>query len=227
MKLLIIEDNPDILANLYGFLEPLGYVLDSARDGLTGFARAASGDYDAIVLDLMLPRLDGVTLCKRLRTEARKATPVLMLTARDTVDDKILGFDSGADDYLVKPFSLAELDARLKALVRRSRGSHTEPKLRVGPLCFDTATFSVTRDDRRLELTPTGYTLLASLMKASPRVVSREFLEREIWSDNPPDSEALRTHIHALRQIIDKPFAHPMLLTVHGVGYRLVDPNAS
>lgn len=227
MKILIIEDNPDILANLYAFLEPLGYVLDNARDGVNGYSRASSGDYDAIVLDLMLPRMDGVLLCKRLRTEARKTTPVLMLTARDTVDDKLLGFDSGADDYLVKPFSLAELDARLKALVRRARGQQTETGLSLGELQIDTATREVHRAGVRLELTPTSYRLLICLLRMAPRVLPKELLERELWQDEPPDSDALRTHIHALRQVLDKPFGEPMLLTMHGIGYRLVDPHAT
>lgn len=227
MKLLIIEDNPDILANLYDFFEPLGYDLDSARDGLSGYSRAISSEYDAIVLDLMLPRMDGVLLCKRLRTEARNTTPVLMLTARDTEKDKLIGFDSGADDYLVKPFSLAELDARLKALVRRVQGHQTDTRLRLGELQIDTATREVSRGGMHLELTPTSYRLLICLLRNAPRVMPKELLEIELWQNEPPDSDALRTHIHALRQALDKPFDAPMLLTVHGIGYRLVDPHAA
>lgn len=227
MHLLIIEDNEDILANLYGYLEPQGYVLDSARNGVAGLERAVTGHYDAIVLDLALPKLDGIELCKRLRREARVATPVLMLTARDTLDDKLLGFDSGADDYLVKPFSLVELEARLKALVRRSRGEHIDGCLRLGDLQVDVAARTAVRAGIPLELTPTGYTLLCALLKASPGVLPKEYLEREIWGDSPPDSDALRTHIHALRHAIDKPFPTPMLITVHGIGYRLVNPDAT
>lgn len=226
MRILIIEDNSDILANVYEFLEPAGYDLDSARDGLTGLARAAEEDYDAIVLDLMLPGLDGLTLCRRLRRELRKPTPVLMLTARDTMDDKLAGFDSGADDYLIKPFSLAELDARLKALVRRARGAQTDAVLSLGELRFDTSTFEVSRAGSKIELTRTGYKLLACLLRASPRVLTKEALEREVWGEQPPDSDALRTHIHALRQAVDKPFSGSMLRTVHGIGYRMVDKGA-
>ena len=123
MRVLIIEDNPDIVANLYAYLEPLGYTLDCERRGDAGLAAAARGLHDVIVLDLMLPGLDGLALCRRLRHELRRKTPVLMLTARDTVRDKIDGFDSGADDYLVKPFSMAELDVRLRALLRRAHGA--------------------------------------------------------------------------------------------------------
>lgn len=224
MRLLIIEDNPDIVANLYGYLEPLGYALDCARTGDAGLVAAGRAAYDAIVLDLMLPGLDGLELCRRLRKELRQSTPVLMLTARDTIQDKIAGFESGADDYLVKPFSLAELDVRLKALVRRASDSHIEAVMQVGELTFDTATLTATRADRRIELTPTGYKMLAKLMHAAPKLVSRSSLEYEIWGDAPPDSDALRTHIHALRQALDKPFKAPMLKTKLGVGYRLVDP---
>jgi DNA-binding response OmpR family regulator len=221
MRVLIVEDNPDIVANLYGYLEPQGYTLDCARNGWAGLEAAGRGAYDAIVLDLMLPRLDGVELCRRLRRELRRSTPVLMLTARDTLQDKIAGFESGADDYLVKPFLLAELDVRLKALVRRARDAHVAAVLRVQDLRFDTATQTVTRAGQRIELTPTGYKLLAHLMQAAPALVARETLEYALWRDQPPDSDALRTHIHALRRAIDKPFATALLHTVLGQGYRL------
>ncbi len=226
-RVLIVEDNPDILANLYGYLEPLGYTLDSARDGFAGLALAADRDHDAIVLDLMLPGLDGLELCRRLREEFRRDTPVLMLTARDTVEDKVMGLRSGADDYLVKPFSLAELDARLRALVRRSRRRMGNAPLCVGALQFDPATYEATREGRRLEFSPMGYRILAALMRASPAIVTREALEHELWGDERPSSDALRTHIHALRQSLDKPFARPVLMTIPSVGYRLIDPDAS
>jgi DNA-binding response OmpR family regulator len=226
LHILVIEDNPDLLANLYGYLEPLGYTLDSARDGFAGLALAADTHHDAIVLDLMLPGVGGLEVCRRLRTELRRDTPVLMLTARDTVEDKVLGLRSGADDYLVKPFSLAELDARLHALVRRSRGRTSTAAIRVGALAIDPATYETTREGKRLELSPMAYRILGVLARASPALVTRETLERELWGDEPPSSDALRTHIHALRQALDKPFPRPMLITVAGVGYRLVDPDA-
>jgi DNA-binding response OmpR family regulator len=223
MYALIIEDNPDIIANLYGFLEPLGYTLDVAQSGTAGLALAASAQHDVIVLDLELPGMDGVEVCRQLRREQRVATPVLMLTARDTVKDKLAGFEVGADDYLVKPFSLVELDARLKALVRRARGESVEHVLEFGELRYDLSRCEAMRAGHRLSLTPTGYKLLELLMRKAPALISRDTLLREIWGDNPPDSDALRTHIHALRQAIDRPFTTPMLRTLPGSGYRLVN----
>lgn len=227
MRILIAEDHPDILANLYGFLEPKGHVLDSARNGYAALAFASENTYDVIVLDIGLPGLDGLALCQKLRSELAVSTPVLMLTARDSLDDKVAGFDSGADDYLIKPFSLVELEVRLKALVRRSEGGHAGSKLRVGALVFDLDTQQASRDGRPVQLTRTGYVLLRALMAAAPRIVSREALEQAVWGDDRPDSDALRTHIHALRQALDKPFAHSMLLTVPGAGYRLAPPDAA
>jgi DNA-binding response OmpR family regulator len=226
MQILIIEDNPDILANLYAYLEPLGHTLDSASNGFAGLSMASKGHYDVIVLDLMLPGIDGLELCRKLRKELRLATPVLMLTAMDTLRDKVAGLEGGADDYMVKPYSLVELDSRLKALVRRAQHNHLEDIIHFGPLRFDHTLFEITRNAQRLELTPTGYKLLVALIRSAPRVITRGALEREIWGDTPPDSDALRTHIHALRQVLDKPFTIPMLKTIQSVGYRLIDPDA-
>ena len=223
MRILIIEDNADIVANLYAYLEPRGFVLDCAANGYAGVALAAQNEYDAVVLDVSLPGIDGLDLCRKLRSELRSTTPVLMLTARDSLEDKVAGFDSGADDYLVKPFSLVEAEARLKALVRRARGANLSGSLlKLGDLSFDPTTFEAARGGMPLTLTKTGYRLLGCLMQEAPKIVSREKLEHEVWGDNRPESDALRTHIHALRQALDKPFPFAMLRTVQGVGYRLV-----
>ena len=222
MRILIVEDNPDISANLSTYLEPRGHVVDFAASGYRGLALAAENPYDVFVIDVGLPGLDGLALCRRIRTELQKATPILMLTARDTVADKVAGFESGTDDYLVKPFSLVELEVRLKALVRRARGDGPEPVLRVGDLSFNVQTYEARCAGQWLTLTKTGYRLLACLMRESPKVVTRETLEAEIWGDDRPDSDALRTHIHALRQALDKAGAASMLKTVQGIGYRLV-----
>jgi DNA-binding response OmpR family regulator len=220
-QILIIEDNADILANLYGFLEPLGYGIDSARSGTSGLRQASARDFDVIVLDLMLPGLDGLEVCRELRRRLRIATPILMLTARDTERDKVAGFEAGADDYLVKPFSLAELDARLRALHRRARGLHVASVLSANGVRLDSATFQASRDGVSVRLTPTGLKLLAALLRAAPRVVTKAELELELWGDNPPASAALRTHLHALREALDKPFAVPVLHTLPGIGYWL------
>ena len=228
MRILIIEDNPDILANLYAFLEAKGHVLDSAANGYAGLALAAQHEYDVIVLDVMLPGMTGLELCQKLRGELRDATPVLMLTARDTLQDKVAGFDSGADDYLVKPFSLVELEVRLHALLRRARGQTVGGSvLSVGDLRFDTENFEVKRGGTPLTLTKTGYTILKCLMTQAPKLVPRELLEQEVWGEDRPDSDALRTHIHALRQVLDKPYDFAMLRTVPGIGYKLLASDAT
>jgi DNA-binding response OmpR family regulator len=222
MNLLIVEDNPDIVANLFAYFEPLGHTLDTARSGDAGLQSASRNTYDAIILDLTMPGMDGLELCRRLREQYRIATPVLMLTARDTEQDKLSGFQAGADDYLVKPYSLRELDARLKALLRRARNELVQYVLRFDDLELDTGTGQATRAGKPLALTPTGYKILLALLRHAPKLLSREALEREVWDDHPPESDALRTHIHALRQALDKPFERPMLLTRPGSGYRLV-----
>jgi len=221
MRILIVEDNRSIVLSLVEYLEGRGHIVDTANDGLKGLTMALNNQYDVIVLDIMLPRIDGLEVCRRLREEAELPTPILMLTARDTVEDKLRGFDSGADDYLVKPFALAELEARLNVLQKRTRGT-TPTALRVGSLQIDAARHQATREGKLLELTPTGMKLLMTLTRAYPATVSRGELERAVWGELPPDSDALRTHIHTLRQTLDKPFAKPMLMTVHGVGVRLV-----
>jgi DNA-binding response OmpR family regulator len=228
MRILIVEDNPDLLANLYGFLEPKGHVLDSARNGYGGLALASESSYDVIVLDVMLPGLNGLELCQKLRTDLKLRTPVLMLTARDTVEDKVAAFEGGADDYVVKPFSLVELEVRLRALVRRAEGQlASSTELRFGGVRFNQGTLEAWRDEVKLPLTRTGFILLRALMEAAPNIVTRESLEQAVWGDDRPDSDALRSHIHALRQALDKPFAAAMIVTVPGVGYRLALPDAT
>lgn len=228
MRILIIEDNSDIIANLHAFFEPKGHQIDSALNGYAGLALAREHSYDVIVLDIMMPGMNGIELCRKLRQELLITTPVLMLTARDTLEDKVSGFDSGADDYLVKPFSLAELEVRLNALVRRSQQNVVaNTTLHVGDLSFNTATYRAARGARTLALTKTGFILLKCLMQGAPGVVRREDLEYAIWGENPPDSDALRTHIHALRQTLDKSEPFPMLRTVPGIGFQLVSPNDS
>ncbi|HKE93258.1 MAG TPA: response regulator transcription factor [Povalibacter sp.] len=221
MHLLLIEDHADIAANIAEFLEARGDTVEHARDGISGLQLALTHSCDAIVLDLMLPGLDGLALCRQLREAGRTQVPVLMLTAKDLLADKIEGFEAGADDYLVKPFSLLELDARLKALVRRARPPDAPRVLTVGDLKFDLNTLEAERSGERIKLNPTTRRILAVLMQNSNRVVTRAELERELWGDQPPQGDFLRAHMHALRTAIDRNFAVKLLHTIHGTGYRL------
>lgn len=224
MRILLVEDNRDILANLADYLELKGYTVDCAQDGLTGLHLAASQSYDLAVLDVMLPGMDGFTLCQRLR-EGRNNLPVIMLTARDTLDDRLQGFSSGADDYLVKPFELSELAARVEAVLRRAHGGVSR-LLTVADLTLDLDSLEVARQGKQIKLNPIGLKLLEALMQRSPSVVRREQLEEAIWGDDCPDSDSLRSHIHQLRQLIDKPFDTHLLQTVHGIGFRLAPPTS-
>ena len=219
IRLLIIEDNPDIVENMTDFLESRGYVLDFAMDGIGGLHLALTHDYDVIVLDLMLPGMDGITLCRKLRSEADRQVPVIMLTARDTLDDKLLGFESGADDYLVKPFALKELEARIKVLAKRRTVENKV--LCVADLKMDLGTFEVSRRGKTIDLNNTCIAILKLLMEAAPNVVSRQDLENHLWGDMPPGSDVLRSHMYTLRKKVDKPFEHAMIETVHGIGFRL------
>jgi DNA-binding response OmpR family regulator len=221
--ILLVEDNRSLSEMVGEYLESKGFGVDYAGDGLDGYRLASENSYDVIVLDLMLPRLDGIEVCRRLRTEAKKATPVLMLTARDTLTDKVNGLDAGADDYLVKPFAIQELEARVRALIRRDRRQVSAEVLKVGDLLFDTASLRVTRAGRDLQLSPISLRLLTILMRESPRVVTRRDIEREIWGDGLPDSDTLRSHLYNLRKSIDRPFDRPLLHTVQTAGYRIAD----
>ncbi|MDT8453472.1 MAG: response regulator transcription factor [Gammaproteobacteria bacterium] len=224
MYLLLIEYNPDLVENLNEFFEDHGHTVDIAYNGLTGLNFALENAYDVIVLDLMLPAMDGLEVCARLRREGR-TTPVLMLTARDTLANKLEGFNSGADDYLVKPFDLPELEVRLKALARRARGDVAQQLLVVEDLQFDPKTLRVMRAGRRIELAPIPIKILSLLMQRSPAVVSRELIEREIWGNDLPDSDTLRAHIHVLRSAIDRGFDVPLVHTVRGMGYQIARPD--
>jgi DNA-binding response OmpR family regulator len=227
MRVLIIEDNRDLASNMFDFLEAKGHVVDAAGDGITGMHLALVNQYDAIVLDLMLPGMDGVTLCRKLREEGGKDTPVLMITARDSLDDKIAGLEAGADDYLVKPAELREVELRLRVLFRRG-GENTQKNkmMAVEDLSLDPLTCSVKRGDKAIELPPIPYKILETLMSRSPQIVYREDLEQIVWGEGRPDSDSLRAHVHLLRNLIDKPFPRKLLRTLRGFGYQLASPDA-
>ena len=226
LHVLVIEDNPDLAANVCDYLEAKGHVVDVAGDGVTGLHLAVTRDFDAIVLDIVLPGMDGLTLCRKFREDAKRATPVLMLTARDALDDRVAGLECGADDYVLKPFALRELEARLKALVRRASSAVTPAILRVGDLEYDPALVRVRRGTRTIVLPPIPLKMLETLMRAAPRVLRRDELERAVWGDAPPDSDALRAHLHVLRAAVDGPGEPPLVHTLRGVGYRMMAPDA-
>jgi DNA-binding response OmpR family regulator len=222
MNILLIEDNRDLALNLFDYLEAKGHDMDLAGDGISGLHLAASNPYDVLILDLTLPGIDGLTLCRRLR-EAGKQTPVLILTARDSLDDKIAGLEAGADDYVVKPFALREVEARLLALVRRAQVREGPSVLQVGELSFNPGTLKVIRGGRTIELPPIPLKILEILMRKSPLVLPREELEHGIWGDSPPDSDALRAHLYILRNTIDKQADRPLIRTLRGIGYQISD----
>lgn len=222
IRVLIVEDNRDICGNIAVYLEKHGYVLDFAYDGISAMHLALTNPFDVIVLDLMLPGMDGLSFCQKLRDETEMETPVLMLTARDTLEDKLKGFEAGADDYLVKPFALQELHARLQALYKRSHRK-TDKLLAVGDLTMNRSTLQVHRAGRHIDLTPAGMRLLWRLMEEAPSVVARDDLEALLWADERPDGDALRSHLYKLRQAIDRPFDSPLIHTVHRIGYRIAE----
>lgn len=225
-RILVVEDNADLAANICDFLEDRGYIVDAAADGISGLHLASVNPYDALVLDVMLPAIDGLTLCRRLRQEVHRALPILMLTARASLDDKIAGFESGADDYLIKPFELRELELRLNALMRRAREAGGRRLLRVADLEYDLDSLRVTRDGREVELAAIPLKILELLMKRSPNVVWRRDIEQAVWGDSPPDSDALRVHMHTLRSAIEFAGKPALLRTLRGIGYQIMDPDA-
>jgi DNA-binding response OmpR family regulator len=223
MRVLVIEDNKEILTNLIDYLSNEHHTVDCAQDGLSGLHLATSKTFDIIVLDIMLPGMNGYQVCRKLR-EADVHTPIIMLTAKDALEDRLQGLDLGADDYLLKPFALSELLARMKSIVRRTEGVHKKI-LAIDTLTFDVETLHVRREGIPLKINPIGKKLLEVLMQKSPAIVKRETLESVLWGDSLPDSDSLRTHIHQLRHIVDKPFAKPLIHTIRGVGYCIAEHN--
>ncbi len=223
-SVLLVEDHRDLAETISMALETAGFTMDYAANGPEALRLATEQVFDCIVLDLMLPGIDGLTVCRRLRNDHGIDTPVLMLTARDRIEDKLTGFEHGADDYLVKPFVIEELKARVNALVSRKRGETASTRIIAGDLMVDTRSREVARRGRPLDLSPTGFRILRILLREAPAVVSREAIEHELWGDDIPDSDALRSHVYILRKALDKPFEPDdatMIRTVKGVGFRL------
>ncbi len=222
MKVLLVEDNNDLALNVTEYLERKGYVVDYAADGLTALNLATQNKFDAIILDIMLPGMDGYRVCENIREKVDYDPAVIMLTAKGMEQDKLQGFDVGADDYLVKPFSLPELDARLQALNRRAKGQvKSNKKLVVKDLEYNPASMNLTRAGQKLRLKPVPLKILVMLMQNAFRVVTKDELEHAIWDGEPPDSEVLRSHIYTIRTELNKNNQGNILYTIRGVGYRL------
>ena len=221
MKLLIVEDEPNLLSILRkGFAENNNEV-SVAMDGKTAMEMIHNYTFDVVILDVMLPDVNGIEICRRLRA-AKNFVPILLLTALGTSENIVTGLNSGADDYLVKPFALQELHARLQALYKRSHGK-TDNLLTVADLTLNKSTLQVHRAGQRLDVNPACLKLLQRLMEQAPAVVMRDELETLLWADERPDGDALRSHMYKLRQAIDRPFACPLIHTVHRIGYRLAE----
>jgi DNA-binding response OmpR family regulator len=223
MHILIVEDDADIAGNLYDYLAAKGYAVDAAPNGLTALHLLATQQFDTIVLDIGLPGIDGLTLAQRIRRDAKSSVPILMLTARDTLDDKLAGFAAGADDYLVKPFALKEVDARIQALLKRVQGRVVETEMRVGELAYDPFSGIASWQGRPLKLSPKSLKLLVTMLAQPGRLFSREELEHAVWGQLQASSDTLRTHLSQLRRELALPEGNSMIETVHGRGYRLVN----
>jgi DNA-binding response OmpR family regulator len=218
LRVLLVEDDLDLAQTVMQYLELDQIQCDHASNGVAGLNLMRSNQYQVLLLDLNLPRMDGIRVCQELRQQGND-TPILMLTARDQLADKVEGFDAGTDDYLVKPFELQELVVRTQALARRRSGQ--SKLLTCGALSMNLSEKKVQRDGIELKLSPTGWKLLEALLRASPDVVTREQLEQFVWGDDLPDSNSLKVHLFHLRKAIDTPFATPLLHTIPGQGFAL------
>ncbi len=219
LRILLIEDQRDIAANIWDYLEQRTFVMDHACDGVSGLRMALENSYDVIILDLGLPKLDGISLCRQLKAQGNDV-PIIMLTARDTLQDKLCGFLTGADDYMTKPFALSELEARLRALSRRGQIADNGT-LHCLDLQLDLTTYQVMRSGVVINLPRSSISLLVLMMQHSPNVVRHQQLAHELWGEERFDMGILHAHISVLRAAIDKPFDRPLLHTVHGFGYKL------
>jgi DNA-binding response OmpR family regulator len=224
LNILLIEDNQTIARQVGEFLTGHRWQVDFAHSAHLGIQLALEYIYDVILLDLNLPDLDGLAVCEQIKGNSEVTPPILMLTARDSFEDKAAGFRRGADDYLTKPFDLRELALRCEALARRPN-LHQAKTLTLGDLELDTRTKTATREERPLELTNIGFRILELLVKSYPEPVSRTYITHQLWGDHPPESDALKSHIYALRKSLDKSFAQPMLKTVMNTGFKLELPD--
>jgi two-component system, OmpR family, copper resistance phosphate regulon response regulator CusR len=222
VNILLIEDD-EVIAELVRMgLEEARFRVEVARDGTSGLQRALAGEYALIILDLMLPGQDGWSICAALRSR-RRPVPILMLTARDAVEDRVRGLEAGADDYLPKPFDFIELRARVRALLRRDKVNRTRV-IRIADLEIDTSSGRVRRAGQEIRLTPREYTLLEALAANEGRVLTRELIQERVWLDEESYPHTVNVHINALRRKIDAAYAVKLIHTVHGLGYTLRGP---
>ena len=222
MRLLLVEDNRDLASNIIEFFESRRSIVDWAADGVSGLQLAIYQTFDVLILDLGLPGMDGIDLCQKLRALSDRPIRILIISARDCLNDKLSGFDNGADDYLVKPFELKELEARVKALSRRSIQLQGKEIANVGPLSYNAQTQEFFHGGQLLSLPPIPHRILRYLITNSGRLVDKDELLSAVWPDDLPNSDAIRTHMHTLRRIVDKPFNTCLVKTLPGLGYRLV-----
>lgn len=225
LKILLIEDNPTIARQTGEFLQAHGWQIDFAHNGRLGSRLALEQIYDLVILDLGLPDIDGLEVCRQIKEQAPVNLPVLMLTARDTFVDKAQGFETGADDYLCKPFDPRELALRCRALARRDL-LHRSDRLCIGELIVRRRQNIAERGGQRLQLTAIGFRILTLLAEAHPEPLSRSAITHRIWGDDPPETDALKSHIYSLRLALDKPFPTAMLKTITNLGYQLEAPGA-
>ncbi|MBQ5948713.1 response regulator transcription factor [Massilia sp. ST3] len=220
LSVLLVEDHPTIARQVAGFLDGLRWQCDHAGNGRLAIELATRNTYDVVLLDLNLPDIDGLEVCRAIKAKAPSNVPVLMLTARDAFEDKARGFRDGADDYLTKPFDLRELALRCEALARRGQ-LHLRQELRLGPLTLLPREKRALYGDAPLALTQTGFKILLQLCREHPQAVARSSLVRQLWGDDPPDSDALKSHIYSLRKQLEQAAGRNLLATVLHLGYRL------
>ncbi len=220
LRILIVEDSHALRLSMASLLESHGHHIDFAADGVSGLRLALNSPPDVLVLDLGLPGMDGLRVCRELRLRSDRHIPILILTARDSLDDKVKGFEVGADDYLVKPFAGQELLMRCLALAKRNRVGEAHI-IEIGSLRINRKTREVHRNGVTLEFPSTSFNILLHLAESWPRTVTRSEIIQRLWGDDSPQSDPLRSHLYTLRQNLDRPFAKPMLKTIHDVGFKL------
>lgn len=226
MRVLLVEDDLRLAAFIIKGFKSAGFAVDHAADGEEGLIMALNTDYDAAVVDIMMPKMDGLSMVESLRRDKGPATPIIILSAKRTVDDRIKGLETGSDDYLVKPFALTELLARVQALIRRASGQSEPTRLTVGPLVMDLLSHEVRRGNQNIDLQPLDFALLEYLMRNAGRVVSKSMIMEHVWDYNfDPLTNVVEVRICRLRERVDKGFNRKLIHTVYGAGYVIKEEN--